>query len=454
MTFADFPRLLSGHYQCRSVPGPSLIHAASFGRRMIADPIAYVQEMQATFGDIVRLPFPVTLLFQVTDPELVGKLLLGTEKTNMKSIAYRRLKPILGEGLITSTGDKWKVQRKLANPAFHKKAIDALLPMIREEAMRMADDWERRLERDPDLDISHEMMKLSFRIIARALFSADLSDKADLVRESLHVLQHHANYLFYSFLPVLSALPTPYYRRVGHALESVDNVIRELIEDHRQGSYDDLLSAFINARDEITGEAMSDRQIRDEVVTLMYAGHDTTAFTLAMILDLLAKHPDEMSRLRDELEASPEPEAISYVNLVMSEAMRLFPAAWTVSRELTETMTYKSYTFPKGSCFIMPQYLLHRHPAYWEKPNEFIPERFRENPRHPFAYFPFGGGQRSCIGSNMTKLEIQTILPILMQRFEFEAIDGWGVKVGAKITLIFEKGVKLRIKKRSQVPKR
>ncbi len=438
------------------IPGPKGSPLA-WGQAMAKDALGYMLSLQKQYGDIVKVPwlFPT---FQITDPDLVGKILLGTEKTNQKSFVYKRLSPLLGHGLVTSNGEFWKKQRRLSNAAFHAKVLAALVPMMQSEADKMVQSWKLRSGEERTIDISAEMMKLTFQIIVRALFSTDLSEKSKIISDALHEMQEYANYLFYALAPIPLMIPTAKNRRAKSALRRMDAVVYDLINEHRRQpeAYHDLLSIYLSARDEETGAGMSDRQLRDEVTTLMLAGHDTTATTLSMCFELLSRHPEAQAKVADELHTLPsgpwqaeDLKGLNYTAMVFAEALRLFPATWGIGRELTEDLSYKNFNFPKGATMLLSQYLTHRHPAYWEEPEAFKPERFAPDaPRkhHPFAYFPFGGGQRSCIGSQLSRLEAQVIMASILKHFEVLPVAGAAVKMLPRITLIFVGGVPLSFK--------
>lgn len=439
-----------------TIPGPSGSRL-SWGRAMAKDALGYMETLQKQYGDIIKVPW-VFPTYQVSDPELIGKVLLGTEKTNQKSIAYRRLNLLLGQGLVTSGGELWKKQRRLSNPAFHTKVIEGLVPMMQAEAQSMVDQWEADLERNRDIDFSASMSKLTFQIIVRALFSTDLSQESNRINEALHEIQEYANYLFYAPVPLPLFIPTAKNRRAKQALRQMNEVVYRVIDEHRRhpDDYHDLLSIYLGARDEDTGQGMSDQLLRDEVITLMLAGHDTTATSLSMCFDLLSRHPKEQERVATEVRAALPPgkwqaedvKKLSYTSGVFSEAMRLYPATWAIARELSEDLPIKNFVLPKGSTLLLAQYLTHRHPHYWDRPESFRPERFASETsekHHPFAYFPFGGGQRTCIGSQLARLEAQIILATVLRRFEVSPLPGHVVRAVPRITLTFEPGVKLRL---------
>jgi cytochrome P450 len=439
------------------VPGPAHYSPLQFMREMSRNPLDFLGRMQRQYGDVVHLPFSLARFYLVTDPDLIGRILLNTEKTNRKSIGYRRLKLLLGDGLLTSSGELWRTQRRLATPAFHQKAIHGFFDVIQEECLKLVEDLDARIKTNPLINISDEMSRLTFTIIVRILFSINMHDKAQVVKNALTELQHYSNILFYSFFTPPLAIPTPSNQRAKKAMKDLDQIVYQLIEEHRAhpGRYSDLLSHYLEVRDEETGRGMDDKLLRDEVITLMLAGHETTAISLSFAFELLARHPRPAGILANELKELPGSklslehlQKLDYTQQVFSEAMRLYPAAWTVGREATEDISYQDYRFGRGSTFLCMQYLTHRHPKHWVSPEEFRPERFsveESKGRHPFAYFPFGAGQRSCIGSNLARFEAHMILATLFRHFKMEPVEESRYTIKPLITLVVDPGITLRL---------
>jgi cytochrome P450 len=427
---------------------------------MSRDPLGFLTLMQKQYGDVVRMPFAVAPIYLVTQPDLVGRILLNTEKTNRKSFGYWRLRLLLGDGLVTSSGDLWRTQRKLATPAFHQKAIHGFFQVMQEECLRLVEDLDRRIQTNPLVNISEEMSRLTFTIIVRMLFSINMHNRASEVQEDMRVLQDYAHVLFYSIWNLPLAVPTPSNVKAKKALQKLDQIVYQLIEEHRANPdrYQDLLSHYLKSVDEESGAGMTDKLLRDEVITLMLAGHETTAATLSFAFELLAKNSRCTDQLDREYAALPNADLslsdlpkLEYTQQVFSEAMRLYPAAWAIGREATEDIEYQNYRFKKGSTFICAQYLTHRHPQYWTSPEEFRPERFsaeESKGRHPFAYYPFGAGQRSCIGSNLARFEAQIILATLLRHFKMEPVPEAPYKIKPLITLVVDPGITLRLSRR------
>ncbi|WP_141731550.1 cytochrome P450 [Oligoflexus tunisiensis] len=442
------------------VPGPRYYTPLKFLNEMNRDPLGFLTRMQKEYGDVVRMPFALAPIYLVTQPDLLGRILLNTEKNNRKSLGYRRLKPLLGEGLLTSGGDLWRTQRRLANPEFHQKAIHGFFDVVQEECLKLVEELDQRIKTNPLVNISDEMSRLTFTIIVRILFSINMHDRAQDVKQALRVLQDYAHFLFYSVWTLPMTVPTPGNLKAKKAIQDLDQIVYQIISEHRAhpDRYQDLLSQYLKSVDEESGTGMTDKLLRDEVTTLMLAGHETTAITLSYAFELLAKNPRCVENLNLEYAALPQSTLsmsdlpnLEYTQNVFSEAMRLYPAAWAIGREATEDIEFQDYRFASGSTFICVQYLTHRHPKYWPRPEVFRPERFsaeESKGRHPFAYFPFGAGQRSCIGSSLARFEAQIILATLMRHFKMEAVKDAPYTIKPLITLVADPGITLRLSRR------
>lgn len=445
--------------QIRNIPGPrKLPDFLTFTNRMSEDALGYTGDLVKNYGELVKLPIPVLPLVMVSAPELVGKVLLATEKTNRKSIAYKRLHSLLGDGLLTAGGELWKKQRKLSNPAFHQKVIESFFNEISTQTHQLCEQWNEQIKKDPEIDISLAMTRITFTVIVKVLFSLDASQEATKVKEALAVIQDYSNYLFYSAMPLPLSVPTPKHLKVRKAIEVMDEIVYRIIKEHRDNpdKYNDLLSVYLDTKDEDTGEGMSDKQLRDEVITLALAGHDTTAATLSLTFDQLSHNQLVAQKLSEELKQADlstyeSCKNLAYANQTFSETMRLYPAAWAVGRELSQDLEWNDILLPKGTTLMLTQYHTHRNPKHWQDPEAYQPERFDPEltkKRHPFAYFPFGGGQRTCIGSNLARLESQVILPNLWKAFDMEQIPGRSYKLRPLISMVVEPGIKLRVSRR------
>ena len=407
-------------------PGPGGYRLLASARRVQRDPLQFLTELTRTYGDIAFVRFLVWPVYVVNHPDFIKQVLQEHHRSyNKDNFDYRFLRPLLGEGLLTNDGASWLHQRRLIQPTFHRQRLVAFGSLMTEATLAMLERWERCAERGEVLDVAAEMMRLTLRIIGQALFSLDLSAAATTVGQALRSAN---DYLCAPFPPLF--VPTPRNRRLQAALRRLDALVYDLITARRQSQQDtpDLLSVLLAVRDEETGEGMSDRQIRDEVITLLLAGHETTAVALSWTWYLLAQHQECEQRLHAEVDAVlggrlPTVEDLPnlpYCHMVLEEALRLYPPAWSFSRNALADDELGGYHISAGSTVLLCPYTTHRHPAFWEQPEVFDPLRFtpeRVAARPHYAYFPFGGGPRLCIGSAFAMMEAQLILATVAQRY-------------------------------------
>ncbi|MEE2637793.1 MAG: cytochrome P450 [Acidobacteriota bacterium] len=365
------------------------------------------------------------------------------------------LRDLLREGLLTSEGAHWLRQRRIAQPAFHRTRIARFGDTMTRAASDQVDRW---LEsREAVHDISADMMRLTLRIVGETLLSTDVSRKADRVGQALSIAQRAGNQALGRILPRPRWWPSPNTRRVRAAIRTLDEVILEIIATRRtqHDREDDLLSMLVAARDAETGERMSDAQLRDEVMTIFLAGHETTALALGWTWYLLAHHPTVRNRLYNEVDtvlAGHEPgmadlARLVYVEQVVKESMRLYPPAWAISRCAISDDVVGGVRVPAGSIVLLSPYVTHRHPAFWERPEVFDPDRFASDhsARPPFAYFPFGGGPRQCIGNTFAMIELVLVVTTIAQRCRIDLATPPVVGTKPMITLRPATPIRLRV---------
>jgi cytochrome P450 len=422
----------------------SLLGSAS---PMHRDPLGFLLATRR-YGEVVGMRFVFSPAYLIYHPDDVKHVLQENHFNYNKDLfTYHMLRPVLGDGLFTNDGDSWLHQRRLMQPAFHRKRLATYATLMAEATDAMLDSWQARREADGPLDIDGEMMRLTLRIVGQALFSIDLAQETSTVGQAVTTLvKLLGDYVYAPFPPI--SVPTSRNRHLQAAIHELEAVTNGIIRERRAHGADtgDLLSMLLLARDEETGEGMSDKQARDEVMTLLLAGHETTAIALTWTWYLLSQHSEVESRLHAELEAvlggnAPTLEHLphlTYTSMVIQEAMRLYPPLWVISRKAIADDELGGYTIPQGSMVILSPYATHRHPAFWEQPEVFDPQRFtpeRVAARPHYAHFPFGGGPRLCIGSNFALMEAQLVLAAVVQRYRFRLVPGHLVVPEAKITL-------------------
>ncbi len=425
-------------------PGPSWHTAAWNTVKFARQTLSFLQELRERYGDLVTLPTvlgPWTLVFH---PDGVRHVVQENHFNYRKGgISNQVLSLTLGNGLLTNNGESWLHQRRLIQPVFHRQRIAAFGRLMTESALAWIE--ETNIDAQQPLDLFQEMSGLTLTIVGKALFGTDmLAHKERLFQASSTINHLEAQSLY---VPGLLSLPTPQRRRLYEARTTLYTVVDALIDKRREISTEsDLLTMLLQARDEETGEGMTDQQVRDEVLTLLGAGQETTANALCWTFLLLSQHPDIEARLREEyqqvlggraaqMEDLPR---LPLTRMVLEESMRLYPPAWAFARYAIAEDEIGGYTIPKGAYVLMFPATTHRHPDFWERPDVFDPERFspeRTDGRHRFAYFPFGGGPRVCIGNQFALTEAQLILATILPRYQFRFLPGVALVPEPLITL-------------------
>lgn len=400
-------------------------------RALTGDRLSQFVELQRLYGDIVRFNVGGMWIHLIADPAMIKTILLDNNKNYMKGMGLQRAKIVVGEGLLTSEGEFWRRQRRLAQPAFHRQHLAVFAEVMASSAARLAQAWEARAGTGVSFDVSAEMMRLTLDIVTRTLFTTALdSADAQTIANAFPPLLKAFEYRVALPFDWIEELPLPIVRRYKAHIADLDRVVNGIIAQRRRSgvNHPDLLGMFMQARDEESGEQMSDKHLRDEVLTILLAGHETTANTLSWTWYLLAQHPVVVRKLQAEVDgvlagrlptADDLPQLV-YTRQIVDESLRLYPPAWIVARQPLADDEVGGYHIPADSTVIMSPYLVQRHPAYWDDPAAFRPERFaagwdRDRPR--FVYFPFGGGPRLCIGNNFALMEATLILATLAQRY-------------------------------------
>ena len=440
------------------LPSPFLMgHLRDMGR----DPLGLLLRVQRECGDVGRFRMANTTAVSVNSPEAVRQVLVTDAAKYLKETrGYRKLRLMLGRGLVTSDGEAWLRQRRIAQPAFHKQRIAGFGDRMVRASLDLADDWRDRGVDGTLLDVAEEMNRLTLRIAGETLFSTDISGESDVVGRSLAILLEQFHVHVSTPLPYPEYMPTPGNFRFWRAKKAMDGVVNGLIAERRRdgGGQNDLLGMFMEARDEETGEGMSDAQLRDEVVTMLNAGHETTANALTFTLYLLSKHPDVARRLEAEVDAvlgERQPtvddlKTLTYTMQVLRESLRLYPPVWALGRMPSEDVEIAGYHVARGSYVFVSQYAVHRNPRLWENPEGFDPDRFGADREPPdrFAYFPFSRGRRQCIGDRFAEMEAVLILAVLCRRYRFAVEPGHRLVLEPSVTLRPRGGLRMRVTRR------
>jgi cytochrome P450 len=419
-----------------------------------SDPLRTFLEAADRYGDIVHLKAGPYHGYLLSDPADIRHVLQDNARNYHKSPLYDRLKDGLGNGLLTSEDSFWLRQRRLAQPAFHRQRLVAMADTMVACAERMLQRWEGLASRGEPIDLVAEMMSLTQAIIVRTMFSTDLGATAEIVNRTWPIINQRIGETFWS-TKLETRLPLPANRRFRRALAELEGVVYRIVAERRQTKRDeaDLLSMFLFARDEETGERMTDRQLRDEVMTMLLAGHETTSLALSWTYYLLSRHTDIEGSIADEVhrvvgDGPPtfaHVEHLTCIRRTLEESLRLYPPAWGFSRLALADDEIGEYRIPKGSIVFVIPFVVHRRPKLWPDPDRFDPDRFspeREAARPRFAYIPFGGGPRGCIGNQFAMLEAQLIVAAIAQRFRLELTPNQAIRPEPLITLRPKPGIR------------
>jgi len=415
------------------------------------DPLIFGQDIARQFGDIAHYSVGPLHVYQLSHPDLARQILVEQpEKFHKPQLLKRAFRSFAGDGLLTSDGAHWKQQRKLMQPAFAPSHFAAYGAVMVAHALQLVDS----LAEGQPLEISATMARLTLAIVIKCLFGADLTEDTEGVGRLMGPVLDAANQRLNSAIAFPSWVPTPRNLRERRAVVKLDAMLHGMIRARRAsgGDHDDLLSALLRASDEESGIGMSDRQLRDEMMTLVLAGHETTAMALTWTWYLLTQHPDVEARLLGELQqvlggrapAVPDLPNLPYTEMIVREAMRLYPPAPGVAREPIEDVTIAGYEVPKGSLVTVNSYALHRDRRFFDDPERFNPDRFArgwEDRVSRCAYLPFGAGPRVCIGAGFAMMEARLILATVAQRYKLALRSGQTVVPMQLVTVRPKHGV-------------
>lgn len=437
-----------------------MLRSVGHALRFAADPLGFVARRFESYGDIYFVPGQPHGLFVIRHPDHARQVLLDDAARYHKTHSvFDRLSSLLGDGLLTTDGELWKRHRRMIQPAFTRTQIGRYADVAVGEARRAAATWSV----GRTYDMAAEMMSLTLRIVCRSLFSHDVSGDADRVGAAMHAFQAAVTRpdVFPGWVPSRGR------RRLRRAIAELDRIVYGMIDERRRGAARrDLLQTLLDAADdEAGGERLSEREVRDHLVTLFLAGHETTSNALTWTWYLLSRNRDAEQRLHAELDrvldGRPPTFAdlprLAYAEQVIKEAMRFYPPAYVLARRAREDTTIGGYPVPAGSEVVVWIYMTHRDPRWFPEPERFLPERFTpelEAARPRLAYLPFGAGPRACIGKQFAMVEAVLILASLAQRFHFELDTRHKIKTRPRLTLTPNKGMRMQLQVRARPARR
>lgn len=433
------------------VPGPRGLGWAAMHWRLLTSPLPTLRAAREQYGDVFRIGMgPLPAIFFVASPEAARQVLVERESDYVKSRTYDGLKCFVGEGLLTHAGGaEHRERRRLAAPAFHPRRVAGLVARMAAAAAQTVDGFAGRAE----IDVHAEMTQLTLNVVGRTLFDVDLSRSQELASAFDVAIRFASNYAISPIRPPLS-WPLPWNRRFLGARATLESFVDRLIAERRAqpGDRGDLMSILMEGSD---GGALDDVALREEVMTMVGAGHETTAAGMAWLLALLAQHPEIQERAREEVwrmlgDQRPQMEdleGLKYVGRVVQEALRMRPPIWMIERTPKSDDAILGHRVPAGSIVAVSPYLLQHHPEHWDQPDRFDPDRFLRAAvarRDRYAYLPFGAGPRVCIGARFASLEMQLITAMILARYRLEPVPGRAVEPEALLTLRPRGGAHLR----------
>ena len=441
-------------------PGPKPFPIVGNMLQFQRDQIEYMQRMRRTYGNMVTIHVGKTPVVMVFRPEHIRYILTEHPRNFTSLQSTGDMTETVGQGLLTLEGEAHRQQRRFVQPAFHRKRVEGYANTMVQYTLEMLKAWHAGEEKN----MAREMQELTLRIVAKSLFNLELASQVHELGQQFTTMMENRRRTLARMLHIRFDAPfTAYGRRIG-ARRKVDTMIYRLIAQRRAEGRDvgDVLSMLLTAHEE--GNKLTDTQIRDHVMTLMAAGHETTANALTWTFYLLSQNPDACARLLTELQMVLVGEAptlntlinLPYTEWVIQEAMRLYPPAWRIGRYAIEAFDMGSYHFPKGTIFLISQWVMHRHPEFWENPDEFHPERWdpvRGEKMTPWTYFPFGGGPRICIGMPFAQLEAKLLLATILQHYTPRLVPGFPVQLQQLVTLRPKGGLPMIVEPTSMVVK-
>lgn len=429
----------------QAIPGPPDSALFSNLHKLQENQLAFLTAMARTYGDVVRYRLAHLVIYQISHPEGAARILQGNHKNyHIKGVpGFKTLKLVFGNGLITIDGDRWLRQRRLVQPQFRHSQVVPLGDMMVASAQSVVDSWLARPDQGP-IEMNTEMSLLTLRNIVQALFSRDIVDNAAYLDKMTQELAEIVSERFANPLYPPLAIPTPGNRKFIAHRAVFDEVVYASINQRRIArergeTFHDLLELLINVRDEKTGQGLSEKDLRDEITTFTSAGSGTATQALTWSIYEVARHPEVEEQLRaehasvlgDRMPTAMDLPKLPYTRAVIDEAMRVYSPVWVLTRRSVGEDVIMGHRIPANANLLVSPYVIHRDPRFWDDPAAFRPERFlpgNDANRHAYAYFPFGGGPRLCVGKDFALVETQLILATIMQRARLELVPGHPVE--------------------------
>ena len=440
----------------KTIPGPRGLPLLGVMPEMISDMLGLFTNTAREYGGIAQFKLLNKSYLLITNPDYVKYILQDNYRNYIRGRSVETGRVLLGNGLPLTDGDFWLRERRILQPAFHRERLGKLANGITNAIDLFMQDWDAKSRGNEILDLDDEMMQLTLTVIIKSMFSAKIDDKIQSLSHAFNVASKFMLWRSQQMWAPPLSVPIPRNVEYNRALKILNDTIYPLIEDRRKNPEDDLLGMMLEMRDADTGEGMSDQQARDEVVTIFFAGHETTAATMAWAFYLLSQHPEIEERVRAEVKdvlngrqpAFADLPKFVYLQQVINEVLRLYPAAYLFAREAVIDDQLDGYPIPANTLIFITPFVTHRDPRYWPDPERFDPDRFTSEqiasrPRH--IYYPFGEGPHLCLGNNFALMEMQLILAMTLQRFRLRLISNHPIAFKPEATLRPKYGMKMTI---------
>ena len=423
------------------------------------DIYSFLEENCRTKGPVFTFKLFNRTYYVINHPDLVRYVMVENVKNYSRKKSYLILQEMLGHGLITTEGEEWRKRRRIAQPAFHKQKLELLIGLMDKAVLNSIQDWEGQASEKKDLDA--EMSRITLNVLMGSIMQSDIKDSALGIKQELALAWKYLASKRFNTLPILTKLPSKTKKEGKNAIASLKLSILHIIENRRKSSieYNDLLSMYMDSTDEITNQKLTNEELRDEVMTLFTAGHDTTAMVLIWTFYLLGQHPEIEKKVVDEIQKKYSAQSFTmaelmgfqYTKMVIQEVMRLYPPVWTFGRRAVSDDELGGYYIPADARVTVPSIFIHRNPEFWEKPNEFYPEHFlpeRLKTQKKLAYFPFGGGQHLCIGEHYAMMEMQLVLIHILRKYKIKLQSDKPMGLNLLITIRPQKTIWVNFEKR------
>lgn len=444
-----------------AIPGPRGLPFLGVLSGLRRDPLGTLIRAARDHGDVVALPAGPRRVYLVNHPNYIQRILQDNHRNYGLPAHYRMLLPVFGTGLFTSEGERWQRQRDILQPSFRLSALRELAPVAAMEAARLLARFEKACDGGAPVDLAEEIPAFTLNVAARALFGADLGDRAPELARDIRFLVEEAARRTTALLPFAADWPSPRNRRFARAAARLDTAVAGIIASRRHSTAppheDDLLTRLMEAADSEPDDKAA-RELHDQVKTMLVSATLTTANALTWSWHLLSRHAPAANRLRQEVAAvlegnvpgAADLEQLAYVRMVVQEALRLYPPTWRLARTARGPDSFGRHRIPAGAIVVFSPYLIHRHKDAWDNPEEFDPERFaaaRARGRPRFAYIPFGGGPRACIGMPLAIIEAQIAIAMAAQRFRMSPVSDSAVEIELVVTMRPRTGLWMRLER-------